>query len=250
MFARSWAPASRTRCCPADRRTTSSPRRRRSTPTGSAQQNLLPIGGPYQIQAINAMDYVTTGPTVRRPGDTCCATRTTPTAKPGLEGLEFAAEQLDFEVADQVTFPGNTDFTAQISQLQSANCEMVLLVATPAETLAGRCSRPAGFAPQWMGQSPTWLKILLQRAAPRYLESNFLLACEGPEWGDTSVGHGPDARGRGARPGSHLRLREHPGPAPCTRSSRPPWPPVTFRRGHRLGDELDRRSHLRRPHRD
>jgi ABC-type branched-subunit amino acid transport system substrate-binding protein len=152
------------------------------------EQNLLPVGGPYQVQVINAMDYVI-NEADGEGKETCILYQDDPYGEAGLEGLEFAGEQLDFEVGAKVTFAaGNTDWTAQINQLKDGSCELVLLVATPADAAGALgAAAQANFAPQWVGQSPTWLKILYAGPLKPYMEANFLLASEGPEWGDTSV---------------------------------------------------------------
>lgn len=148
------------------------------------EPNLLPLGGPYQIQAINAMQYYLTdgggeGSTI------CTLTKDDPYGEAGLEGVEFAGEELDFEITESATFSqGAQDFTAQINQLSGANCEMVWLTALPTEASPIlQAGARLGFNPQWIGQSPTWVSVFAQTFA----DANFLLVGEGPEWGDESV---------------------------------------------------------------
>jgi ABC-type branched-subunit amino acid transport system substrate-binding protein len=152
------------------------------------EQNLLPVGGPYQTQAINAMTYALEDG--GQEGKTVCVVyQDDPYGEAGVEGVDFAGDQLDFEVAKKVPFSaGNQDWTAQIQQLQSSNCELVFLVATPSD--AGRAlgaAATARYAPRWIGQSPTWISAFAQGALAPYLQANFWLASEGPEWGDQSV---------------------------------------------------------------
>lgn len=152
------------------------------------EQNLLPIGGPYQIQSANALSWW-----IEQEGNedstVCSITQDDPYGEAGQEGLDFAAETLGIELGPQVPFPaGNTDYTTQINQLQGAGCEMVFMVATPADA-AGALGKAAqvGFTPQWIGQSPTWLTALYQGDLRPYMEENFLLVSEGPQFGDESV---------------------------------------------------------------
>ena len=82
------------------------------------EPNLLPIGGPYQIQAINALDwYVTEGDGEGK--KVCSLIQDDPYGEAGQAGLEFAAEELDVELADPVRFPAPPapagDFTARRS---------------------------------------------------------------------------------------------------------------------------------------
>lgn len=154
------------------------------------EPNLLPVGGPYQIQAMNSLNwYVTEG---GGEGQVLCSLiQDDPYGEAGQEGLDFAAEELGLEIAETATFPAPpaaADFTAPIGQLQSAGCEMVFLVATPTSTGAalGKAVE-LGFAPQWIGQSPTWIGLLGTSPLGPYLEENFLVASEGVQYGDDSV---------------------------------------------------------------
>lgn len=152
------------------------------------EPDLMPIGGPYQVQVINGMDYAMrnfdAGSKV-----VCALTKDDPYGDTGLAGLDFAASQYGFQVASRATFAAtDQDFTAQINQLQGAGCQIVVLVSLPNESLsilsaaAGR-----GFAPMWMGVSPTWVSVLATGSLGPYMQQNFTLLAEGPQWGDTSV---------------------------------------------------------------
>lgn len=155
------------------------------------EPNLLPVGGPYQIQAINALDwFVTDGE-----GDgkkVCSLIQDDPYGEAGQAGLEFAADELKVDLADPVRFPAPPaaagDFGSQIDQLKSNGCEMVFLVATPSSTAPAMTkAAQSGFNPQWIGQSPTWIGALGASALAPYLQANFLVVSEGPNYGDTSV---------------------------------------------------------------
>ena len=155
------------------------------------EPNLLPVGGPYQIQAINALNwYVTEGEGEGK--QVCSLIQDDPYGEAGQAGLDFAAEELDIDLAEPVRFPAPPasagDFSSQIDQLKGEGCEMVFLVATPTSTAAalGKAAQ-SQFAPQWIGQSPTWIGALGQSALAPYLQANFLVASEGTEYGDTSV---------------------------------------------------------------
>jgi ABC-type branched-subunit amino acid transport system substrate-binding protein len=154
------------------------------------EQQLLPIGGPYQIQAANALSWYVEGGNGGSADSVICAlTRDDAYGEAGFEGLEFAAGELGVEIVERATFPGaNADFTTQIGQLQSAGCEMVFFVAVPSETApAMQKAAELGYAPQWIGQSPTWVTAFAASPLAPYLQANFVLAGEGTEWGDTSV---------------------------------------------------------------
>lgn len=153
------------------------------------EENLMAVGAPYQLQAINAMDYWF-NQEGNDPADTtvCTMIQDDPYGEAGQEGVEFAAEEMGFEIAETARFaPTDTDFSSQVNRLQSGGCELTFLVALPSHTgsIMGT-SAQQGFTPQWIGQSPTWVGVLAQSQIAPYLTENFLLMSEGPEWGDTS----------------------------------------------------------------
>jgi ABC-type branched-subunit amino acid transport system substrate-binding protein len=153
------------------------------------EQSLLPIGTPYQIQAINGVHWYVTEGGGSEQSAICTLRQDDPYGEAGQEGVDFALEELGIELAEEATFPvGNPDFTAQITQLQGAGCEMVWLTSTPTDTGAalGKAAE-LGFAPQWMGQSPTWIGQFVESELLPYLEANFTWVSEGPEYGDESV---------------------------------------------------------------
>lgn len=154
------------------------------------EPNLIPIGGPYQIQAINALNwYVTDGGGEGKV--VCSLIQDDPYGEAGQEGLDFAAEELGIDIAMTARFPAppaTADFTAPIGQLQGEGCEMVFIVATPTST-GGALGKAVevGFEPQWIGQSPTWIGALGASPLAPYLQEFFLVASEGPNYGDESV---------------------------------------------------------------
>lgn len=152
------------------------------------KQNLLPVGAPYQIQVINGMDYYINE--LGSADDTICWTGTDdPYGEAGLEGMEFASEELGFEIAAQPTFATtDTEFTAPINALSGAGCDVVFGTFTAA-SLTGLLGAAVqqGFAPVWLGQSPSWLSVFSGTPLKDYLEANFYLVAEGPAWGDESV---------------------------------------------------------------
>ena len=151
-------------------------------------EHLMPILGPYQIQAINSIDYYVTKMDGKGK-NLCTLTSNDPYGKAGKEGADFAAKQLDVTFAAQETFAvTQADFTAQINALQKANCDMVWLTSLPTTSIPIlKRAIQVNFAPQWIGQSPTWVGPLPGLTNPDYLAKHFMLASEGVEWGDTSV---------------------------------------------------------------
>ena len=83
---------------------------------------------------------------------------------------------------------GDQDFTAQVNELKNSGAEIVFAVALPTEfsKILGTAAS-LGYAPQWIGQSPAWVDLLLGTALKDYLASNVMIAAVGPEWGDPEV---------------------------------------------------------------
>jgi ABC-type branched-subunit amino acid transport system substrate-binding protein len=152
------------------------------------EQQLFPVIEPYQIDAINAMDYVMNegGGQGKK---VAAVIQNDVYGEAGLEGLEFAAEQMGFDVAAVTRYKlGDQDFTAQVNELKNSGAEIVLAVALPTEfskilgTAAG-----LGYTPQWIAQSPAWVDLLLATPLKDYLAQNVMVAAVGPEWGDPEV---------------------------------------------------------------
>jgi ABC-type branched-subunit amino acid transport system substrate-binding protein len=152
------------------------------------EENLLPVGGPYQVQAVNALDYY-----VKQAGgkgkNICSFIQDDAYGEAGQAGVDFAASKLDFKVADTQRFKaGDKDVTGQVQRLQRSKCDAVFLVATPTDagTIWGTAAK-LGFAPRWIGQSPTWIDELGASPLAEYLQKTTWITAEGTEWGDNSV---------------------------------------------------------------
>jgi ABC-type branched-subunit amino acid transport system substrate-binding protein len=152
------------------------------------QAALIPVGGPYQIQMINAADYATRNLDLKSK-TVCTMIQDDAYGQAGQQGVDFAAQKMGFTVKTTAKFTAGTpDFTAQIQQLKSNGCTLVFLVSTPSDT--GKAFGTAAqlqFAPQWIGQSPSYIGALIKTPLAPYLQQHFLLASEGTEWGDRSV---------------------------------------------------------------
>ncbi|MEO5680655.1 MAG: ABC transporter substrate-binding protein [Acidimicrobiales bacterium] len=153
------------------------------------EPNLLPIGAPYQVQAINALTwYVTEGGGKGK--KICSLAQDDAYGKAGLQGVDFAAQKNAFTVAAAKTFTATKgdEGGPAVQALKDAGCDAVFLVSTPSDTgkLLGIAAK-TGFAPQWIGQSPSYTSALATSPLKDYLAQTFMVASEGTEWGDTSV---------------------------------------------------------------
>ena len=152
------------------------------------EPNLLPVGGPYQIQAVNALDYYINEANGKGK-NICSFIQDDAYGEAGQSGVDYAAEQLDFDVVDTQKFKvGDKDVTGQVQRLQRSKCDAVFLVATPTDagTIWGTAAK-LGYAPRWIGQSPVWIDELSASPLAEYLQQTTWVVGEGTEWGDDSV---------------------------------------------------------------
>jgi ABC-type branched-subunit amino acid transport system substrate-binding protein len=153
------------------------------------EDNLLPVGGPYQVQAINAVDYYLSDGGGSKDDVICTMIQDDVYGEAGQQGIDFAAEKYGFSVANTQKFKqGTENYAGQIGALAGAKCQMVFLVATPSDAakIWGTAAQ-ARFAPQWFGQSPSYTGALAQSAIAPYMQQSVLIVAEGTEWGDESV---------------------------------------------------------------
>ncbi len=151
-----------------------------------AEENLLPVGGPYQAQIINGLAYAL-GEGGAKDKTVCAFAADDAYGEAGLQGLDFAEKELKFTkgVVTRYTTT-DTDFTAQVTQLKNANCGIVTMTSLPTQTntFLGKAQQ-LGFDPQfYVNQSPTWVSAF---AASPLWQKNVLVMGEGTTWGDTAV---------------------------------------------------------------
>ncbi len=150
--------------------------------------NLVPYGGPYQIQFLNGANWYLNEGGGR--GQRICAMAIEgPYGDAGVAGLEAAATAEGFTVEETARYRAtDTEFTAQVGRLADARCDAVFLTGLPATTgpILGTGAK-LEFTPLWLGQSPTWSTAFSrsEELLP-LLERNFVLLTDGPEWGDES----------------------------------------------------------------
>ena len=153
------------------------------------EKNLIPVGGPYQIQAINALAYYKQSAEGKGDKVLCAMVQDDPYGEAGVEGLEAGAKALGVKITRVAKFrQGDKDFTGQIQQLRGAKCDMVFLTALPTETgaILGTAAQTK-FAPRFIGQSPTWVEALAKSPLKPFLEARYWVMAEGTDYGDTSV---------------------------------------------------------------
>lgn len=150
-------------------------------------ENLLPWGTPYQLQTINGVGYALTdggyaGKAV------CTMTLATGYGQAAAEGVEFLAKAMGFKVVVSATFKqDDQDFVAPVTQLKNAGCGVVMLAALPGVTgkVLGTAAQ-LGFAPRWIGTSPSWHQALASSPIKDYLVKTFWQSWDGPALDDTT----------------------------------------------------------------
>lgn len=150
------------------------------------EQNLFPVIEPYQIDVINAMSYYLGDGGGSTDDVICAVVQNDVYGEAGLEGLEFASEQMGFQIATVTRYAsGDQSFTAQVTELSNNECDMVFATALPTEFggIAGTAAQ-MGFAPRWIAQSPAWVDELAAGDLAPYLEENVWIVALGVEWGD------------------------------------------------------------------
>lgn len=152
------------------------------------QPNLLPVGGPYQIEAINGLAYYVSQPQARgKP--ICSMIQDDAYGQAGQQGVDFAAKQEGFRIATTQRFTaGDKDVSGQISRLRSAGCAGVFLVALPADaaTIWATAAR-LRYAPRWIAQASAWSPALGTSPLRDYLIKTVWIAGEATQWGDPRV---------------------------------------------------------------
>lgn len=154
------------------------------------EEVLIPVAEPYQIQTINGAAWLVEEEDAGEE-PICFFGADDPYGEAGLEGLQFAAEQMDFEIAVTARYDSaegaSTDYTAQITQLRDGDCNAVFVTALPTQTNAFLTkAQQLGFTPQYFfGQSPTYITAFSQ--SPVWQQNYYLTGTNGPDWGDESV---------------------------------------------------------------
>lgn len=149
---------------------------------------LAPLGASSQIQIVNAANWYVTEGGGSVDDATCAIAVDLPIGDATMTGAEYAVKGWGKELAKEVRFAAaDQDFTASVTQLRDAKCETVILSAVSQTPQILAAAKKLGFAPQWLGQSASFSAGFAKSAdILPLLTKNFLVAGEGPTWGDES----------------------------------------------------------------
>mgnify|MGYP006085628041 CR=1 FL=1 len=153
------------------------------------EANLIPQGAPYQIQVINGIDWWLNEGGGSTNQVYCSLIQDDPYGEAGQAGLDWIAPKVGITLSETARYvSGDTDFSAQIQQLQGAGCEVVWLTALPSAVgVIGGAAAGVGYAPTWIGQSPVWVNAFAASPLAPYLQENLIIVAEGNTWGDSSM---------------------------------------------------------------
>ena len=150
--------------------------------------NLFPGGSPYQIEAINGLDYFTKNGGKGK--KVCALAQDDEFGQAGLDGLAYAKKALKLKTGPTERFKTGEDLTAQIQSLSDAKCDAVLTVATAVDATAIVTKSIAlNFSPQMIALGVFWLPVFSQSSTlGQFLVDHVWVSTQpGAAWGDSSV---------------------------------------------------------------
>jgi ABC-type branched-subunit amino acid transport system substrate-binding protein len=150
--------------------------------------NLFPIGAPYQIEAINGLDYYTKNGGKGK--KVCALAQDDEFGQAGLDGFAYAKKALKLKTGPTERFKTGEDLTAQIQSLSDAKCDAVLTVATAVDATAIVTKSIAlNFSPQMIALGVFWLPVFAQSPnLQQFLVDHVIVSTQpGAAWGDSSI---------------------------------------------------------------
>jgi len=154
---------------------------------------ILESGANYCVEAMNAIDWaleqkpdIDSVTAVGYPGDY---------GDDAAGGVKYSAEQNDLTFKHIATGPGGGDVQgAVVSQLITEKPDLVILTTGPTEaativTLVALQGASAGYAPMFIGNSPTWNPAILASPAAGAMTAMYHQAGPWGPWGSDTPGH-------------------------------------------------------------
>lgn len=142
------------------------------------EPNLVPIFAPYQVEVLNGAEYYeeTEGFEGK---NVCVMAQDDSYGEATIEGVDFAATEYGFEVAETQRFATGGDFTAQIQALSDAECDVVFQGSTVVDSpnIWGQAIA-IGFAPRWIGLGPAWGSFFADGDQVDYIGENVWIVAE------------------------------------------------------------------------
>ena len=147
--------------------------------------NLLPIGGIYQDQAINLLDYaVKEG---GQAGKTFCALSLAGAyGDAGDAGFVYGAAKLGLKVGVKIKA---STAPAQAQQLKDGKCDVVLATLSGESGMTPMLTETAklDYFPVFLGLSPSFASRSIVPANSAQYSKQVIIASDAPQWGDESI---------------------------------------------------------------
>jgi ABC-type branched-subunit amino acid transport system substrate-binding protein len=134
------------------------------------------IGTTYDVEAINAVDYLVTAKTLR-PGDAVGHLRLdNEYGANALLGSTYAAQRAGLTVVDVPVAARTTDLGGAVATLRTAGVKAVVVSLSPGQTAAALvAATDAGLTVPFVGNNPSYSPALLTTPAGTALTAHFLL---------------------------------------------------------------------------
>jgi ABC-type branched-subunit amino acid transport system substrate-binding protein len=133
-------------------------------------------GATYDVEMINALQWLTDEGQVAS-GDTIGHIYLEGDyGENALAGTRFAADDLGIEVVEQKVLPTDADLTAQVTALDQAGADVVLLTTTPPQAASAVAVAQAnGLDLRFVGSNPTFSPALLASPAAEALQASYVV---------------------------------------------------------------------------
>ncbi len=149
-----------------------------------------PLGTPYSAEAMRAMDWAVEHAGGADKVKAGIVYQQDDYGADGLEGWTRAAAHHGVDiVAKQTVAPGQSDYTAVVSELKREGANYILLTTLPSATgpILGTAAQ-LQFMPVWIGNTPAWIDRFFNKdVIPPVVFTNYYWATGLPFWGEASV---------------------------------------------------------------
>ncbi|NIJ12502.1 ABC-type branched-subunit amino acid transport system substrate-binding protein [Saccharomonospora amisosensis] len=155
------------------------------------EPSLVPIFGSYQTNVVNAVSYLNSSGRAKADSAKYCAlVMENDWGDAVVEGMEYITDKLGSKVTEVQRFnPTDTQFTAQMQALKSAQCSVVAFGGAEGNTPSMVA------AASQLNFNPTWVSEFIAHnigfadmpEVAKYLQSNFVFTGPGNDLEDTSV---------------------------------------------------------------
>lgn len=126
-----------------------------------ADPHMAPVGTPFSIDMANGLDYVTEGG--KKKPKIGIIYQDDEAGADFLRGYDAAKKAYGFDDVGRLPYKvGDTDFTAQVQRLRSADAEVVVVGGVPSASgpIVGTAAS-LGYHPQWLFMGPAFLERLI-----------------------------------------------------------------------------------------